>query len=104
MHAGGGHGKCALGTYARGADQRTVPPLCRRRGGAVRAARGPFFSVQIVSRNWLPKRCAFGPMAPLNQRSHDRASRGRNFGALVVGSRSATQMLRIWADSSPQLA
>ena len=32
------------------------------------ALRADLFFVQIVSRNWLPKRCAFGPMAPLNLR------------------------------------
>jgi len=32
------------------------------------ALRADLFFVQIVSRNWLPKRCALGPMAPLNLR------------------------------------
>ena len=32
------------------------------------ALRADLFIAQIVSRNWLPKRCAFGPMAPLNLR------------------------------------
>ena len=32
------------------------------------ALRADLFIAQIVSRNWLPKRYAFGPMAPLNLR------------------------------------
>lgn len=32
------------------------------------ALRADLFFAQIVSRNWLPKRCALGPMAPLNLR------------------------------------
>ena len=32
------------------------------------ALRADLFIAQMVSRNWLPKRCAFGPMAPLNLR------------------------------------
>jgi hypothetical protein len=32
------------------------------------ALRADLFIAQIVSRNWLPKRCALGPMAPLNLR------------------------------------
>ena len=32
------------------------------------ALRADLFFVQIVSRNWQAKRCAFGPMAPLNLR------------------------------------
>ena len=32
------------------------------------ALRADLFIAQIVSRNWQGKRCAFGPMAPLNLR------------------------------------
>ena len=32
------------------------------------ALRADLFIAQIVSRNWLPNRSAFGPMAPLNLR------------------------------------
>ena len=32
------------------------------------ALRADLFIAQIVSRNWQAKRCAFGPMAPLNLR------------------------------------
>jgi hypothetical protein len=36
--------------------------------GKLTALRADLFIAQIVSRNWLPKRCALGPMAPLNLR------------------------------------
>ena len=45
-----------------------------------------YLSTQIVSRNWLPKRCAFGPMAPLNLRK-GAASNAVDIAELLLNSR-----------------
>ena len=63
--------ECSVGVWSNRA-LRCQLGRDRLRGAGVdvglTALRADLFFAQIVSRNWLPKRCAFGPMAPLNLR------------------------------------